>query len=125
MGYFSKYATAYPPIPTDHSHTPPHAKLLWRLDALERQLERLRKQTCHFDSGACFDRQALRYAPAGSFLSVTDVLEAMELVILELEQFHGIRVRKDPQAPITNDPEDMQITILDLLLAQAFRALKA
>ena len=125
MGYFSNYVTEFPPIPQDHSHTPPHATLLWRLDALERQLEKLRKQTCRVDNGVCFDRQELRYAPANRFLSIPDVLEAIDLVILELEQFHGIRVRKAPPVQEADTCGDLQITILDLLLAQAFQTLHA
>ena len=123
MGYYSNLAAEYVTYDNDHSYTPPHRQLLWRLEELEERLhELITQKTGNRDEGVCFSGDNLRYVLPEHFLSASDVRKAIDLAIDDLRDRYGIYVREEDceeEEPVVDEVTDMQITFLDILSLQS------
>ena len=123
MGYYSNLAAKYVPYDNDHSYTPSDRQLLWRLEELEDRLYELTHQkTGKRDEGEYFSEDNLRYVLPAHFLSVPNVLRAIDLAIDDLRDRYGIYVREEECAedePIVDEITGMQISFIDILSMQS------
>lgn len=118
MGYFSELAIDIVPYDHDCSYTPPDKQLLWRLEELQDRLEELAIKRRKYEDRVCFSEDNLRYVLPEHFTRAADVEAAIELVITDLWERHGILIREDEcekEQPVVDEITDMQISFLDIL----------